>query len=255
MSLFSEIEKTIERGFHRFAERMFGPADSSELLLLHRAILAEVENKVQIVARGRRVFPFARVTVTLVAAEAERRAILQAAFGERLGADIREAMEGSRCELPRGFSVEVRTAEAGLHAFDIEYSAEPVKVLSAATAVNGRVILIKGKTANPEYTLGKARINIGRMSELTDADHRVVRRNDVVFEEGADEANATVSRKHAHIRQDAGDYRLCDDGSEFGTRVFRDGRSIEVPNGDRRGEKLRPGDEIYLGRACLRFEQ
>ena len=50
---------------------------------------------------------------------------------------------------------------------------------------------------------------------------------------------------------DAGDYRLCDDGSEFGTRVFRDGRSIEVPAGDRRGEKLRPGDEIYLGRACL----
>ena len=52
MSLFSEIEKTIERGFHRFAERMFGPAESSELLLLHRAILAEVEGKVQIVARG-----------------------------------------------------------------------------------------------------------------------------------------------------------------------------------------------------------
>jgi hypothetical protein len=255
MSFFSEIEKTIERGFHRFAERMFGPADSSELLLLHRAILAEVENKVQIVARGRRVFPFARVTVTLVAAEAERRAIMQAAFGERLGADIREAMEGSRCELPRGFSVEVRTAEAGLHAFDIEYSAEPVKTQAAAAAASGRVILVKGKTANPEYTLGKARINIGRMSELTDADHRVVRRNDVVFEEGADEANATVSRKHAHIRLDAGDYRLCDDGSEFGTRVFRDGRSIEVPTGDRRGEKLRPGDEIYLGRACLRFEQ
>jgi hypothetical protein len=255
MSLFSEIEKTIERGFHRFAERMFGPADSSELLLLHRAILAEVESKVQIVARGRRVFPFARVTVTLVAAKAERRAILQAAFGERLGADIREAMDGSRCELPRGFSVEVRTAEAGLHAFDIEYSAEPVKTQAAAAAASGRVILVKGKTASSEYTLGKARINIGRMSELTDADHRVVRRNDVVFEEGADEANATVSRKHAHIRLDAGDYRLCDDGSEFGTRVFRDGRSIEVPTGDRRGEKLRPGDEIYLGRACLRFEQ
>ena len=78
-----------------------------------------------------------------------------------------------------------------------------------------------------------------------------MRRNDVVFEEGADEANATVSRRHAHIRLEDGDYRICDDGSEFGTRVFRDGRSIEVPAGNRRGEKLRPGDEIYLGRACL----
>src|ERR1019366_7683149 len=132
MSLFSEIEKTIERGFHRFAERMFGPADSGELLLLHRAILAEVEGKVQIVARGRRVFPFARVVVTLVAAEAERRTILQAAFGERLEADIREAMAGTGCELPREFSVEVRTAEAGLRAFDIAYSVEPAKTQAAA---------------------------------------------------------------------------------------------------------------------------
>jgi hypothetical protein len=259
MSLFSEIEQTIERGFHRFAERMFGPADSNELLLLHRAILAEVEGKVQIVARGRRVFPFARLVVTLVAAEAERRTLLQAAFGERLGADIRAALEGSECELPRGFSVEVRTAEAGLRAFDIAYSVEPVKTQVAAqtatTAAPGRVILVKGKTESPQYTLEKVRTNIGRMTELTDADHRVVRRNDVVFEEGADDANATVSRKHAHIRLDAGDYRLCDDGSEFGTRVFRDGRPIEVPAGDRRGEKLRSGDEIYLGRACLRFER
>jgi hypothetical protein len=257
MSLFSEIEKTIERGFHRFAERMFGPADSNELLLLHRAILTEVEGKVQVVARGRRVFPFAHVVVTLVAAEAERRTILQAAFGERLGTDIRETMDGSECELPRGFSVEVRTAEAGLRAFDIAYSVEPVKVQAAASApiAAGRVIVVKGKTASSEYPLERARTNIGRLPELTDADHRVVRRNDVVFEEGADEANATVSRKHAHIRMDAGDYRLCDDGSEFGTRVFRDGRSIEVPAGDRRGEKLRPGDEIYLGRACLRFER
>jgi hypothetical protein len=257
MSLFSEIEKTIERGFHRFTERMFGPADSNELVLLHRAILAEVEGKVQIVARGRRVFPFARILVTLVSADAERRTILKAAFGERLGTDIREALEGSECELPRGFSVEVRTAEAGLRSFDIEYSVQPVKAEAATPvpAASGRVIVVKGKTGNSEYTLARPRTNIGRLPELTDADHRIVRRNDVVFEEGADEANATVSRKHAHIRLDSGDYRLCDDGSEFGTRVFRDGRSIVVPAGDRRGEKLRPGDEIYLGRACLRFEQ
>jgi len=93
------------------------------------------------------------------------------------------------------------------------------------------------------------------MSELVDAGQRVIRRNDIVFEEGADEANATVSRGHAHIRHEAGEYRICDDESEYGTRIFRDGRSIEVPRGNRRGEKLRPDDEIYLGRACLRFER
>ncbi len=155
MSLFSEIEKTIERGFHRFTERMFGPADSNELLLLHRAILAEVEGKVQVVARGRRVFPFAHVVVTLVSADAERRTILQAAFGERLGADIREALEGSECELPRGFSVEVRTAEAGLRAFEIDYSTEPARESLQAPAATGRVILVKGKTAEPGVRAAK----------------------------------------------------------------------------------------------------
>src|SRR5436309_2883685 len=103
MSLFGEIEKGIERGFRRWTERMFGPAESNELLLVHRAMLEEIESKVQVVARGRRVFPFARVVVTLVAEEAERRAVLQAAFGERLGEDVRETLEGSGCELPRGF--------------------------------------------------------------------------------------------------------------------------------------------------------
>ena len=262
MSLFSEIEKTIERGFERWTERMFGPAESGELLLVHRAILEEIAGQVQTLARGRRIFPFTLVTVTLVAADAERRTLLQAAFGELLGEDVRGALEGSSCELPRGFSVEVRTAETGAGAYAIDYASAPVPVkapvnaeLEPAPASPGRLVLVKGKAERDEYTLLSARTNLGRMAELTDSDHRVVRRNHVVFEEGADEANATVSRQHAHIRAEHGEYRLCDDSSEFGTRVFREGRSIEVPAGDRRGEKLRPGDEIYLGRACLRFER
>jgi hypothetical protein len=252
MSLFSEIEKTIERGFRHWTERMFGPGQADDLVLVHHAILEEIESKVETVARGRRVFPFPRVIVTLVAAEPGRRAVLENAFGQRLGEDIRESLKAAGCEIPRGFAVEVHTAETGDQPFAIEYRTDrPV----AATTATARLIVIKGKTAQTEYLLEKARINIGRMAELTDSDQRMTRRNDVVFEEGADDANGTVSRKHAHIKLEAGDYRLCDDGSEFGTRVFRDGRSIDVPAGNRRGEKLRPGDEIYLGRACLRFER
>ena len=58
MSLFSEIEKSIERGFRRWSDKMFGAAQSDELLLVHRAILEQIEGKVQTVARGRRVFPY-----------------------------------------------------------------------------------------------------------------------------------------------------------------------------------------------------
>ena len=255
MSLFGDIEKTVERGFRRWTERMFGTAQSDDLVIVHRAILEDIESKVQVVARGRRVFPFAQVLVTLVGADSERRALLQGAFGERLPADIREMLESGACELPRGFSVEVRTAASGEGAYEIDYQAAAPKPAVAAPLEPGRITVLKGKAERSEYQLDRARTNLGRMAELTDADHRVVRRNDVVFEEGADEVNATVSRRHAHIRMEEGEYRLCDDGSEFGTRIFRDGRSIEVPAGDRRGERLRPGDEIYLGRATMRFEQ
>ena len=252
MSIFSQIEKTIERGFRRWTERAFGPANSGELLLVHRAILEEIETKIQTVARGKRLFPYSQVGVTLVSPDAGRRALYQEAFGDRLAADIREALDGAGCEFPRGFAVEVRTAETGPHPFAIEYGTERPRAAPAAAA---RLTIVRGKAQRAEYTLDKPRVNIGRLAELSDSEERILRRNDVVFEEGADEANATVSRKHAHIRLDDGEYRICDDASEFGTRVFRDGRSIDVPPGNRRGERLRAGDEIYLGRACLRFER
>lgn len=253
MNLFSEIEKTIERGFRRWTERAFGPAQSDDLILVHRAILDEIAGKVQTMARGERVFPFNHVAVTLVAADADRRAILQSAFETRLAEDLQEALRAARCEVPRGFTVEIHTSETGDAPFDIEYAniAPPAPPAAGPASLT----VMKGKTERAEYVLNKARINIGRLPEITDADHRVTRRNDVVFEEGADEANGTVSRRHAHIKLEDGDYRICDDGSEFGTRIFRDGRSIEVPAGNRRGEKLRAGDEIFLGRACLRFER
>ncbi len=223
---------------------------------MHRGILEAIESKVQTVARGERVFPYSRVVVTLVSADADRRALYQTAFGEggRLETDIQEAFESVDCEVPRGFQVEVKTAETGDRKFEIEYGLEPAKVAIEEPRGVARITVVKGKATQEEYALEKARINIGRIAELTDAEQRVVRRNDVVFEEG-DEANTTVSRRHAHIKLDDGDYRICDDGSEFGTRVFRDGRAIEVPAGNRRGERLRPGDEIYLGRACLRFDR
>ena len=266
MSLFSEIEKNIERGFRRFTERVFGPADSGELLLVHRAILEDVETKIQVLARGRRVFPYPRVTVTLVSPEADRRALLQAAFAEggRLESDIRDALEGTGCAVPRAFGVEVRTAETGPRAFAIEYGTQPLESRAAPAGPAGpavpapapaRLVVVRGKAEQDRYVLDKPRINIGRMAELTDSEQRVIGRNDIVFQEGADEANATVSRRHAHVRRQDGEYRICDDESEYGTRIFRDGRGIEAPPGSRRGELLRPGDEIYLGRACLRFER
>src|ERR1019366_3931074 len=200
MSLFSEIEKTIERGFRHWTERVFGPADSDQLLLVHRAILEEIETKIQTVARGRRVFPYPRVVVTLVAPDADRRALYQTAFGEggRLENDVREALEGARCDIPRGFAVEVRTAEGGgaggagdspahPRPFEIAYETEP-RAAAIEPPAPARLVVVRGKAEQAGYALERPRTNIGRMAELVDAGQRVMRRNDIVFEEGADEA-------------------------------------------------------------------
>jgi hypothetical protein len=159
----------------------------------------------------------------------------------------------------------VETLEEGAKVFEIEYAIRetpPVELPAVVPETKpaftpGRLVVVRGKADPESCTMEKPRINIGRMHELTDSQQRVVRRNDVVFAEGGEEANATVSRAHAHIKFEraSGEYRICDDESEYGTRVFRDGKSIEIPAGNRRGERLRVGDEIYLGRACLRFEQ
>jgi hypothetical protein len=258
MSFFSEIEKSIEREFRKWTQRAFGPAESDELLLVHRAILEETEGKIQTLRRGSRIFPFNHLVVRCFSPDPAKRALFEAAFGQnrRLENDIRECLAGARCELPAGFSVEIETAESGPKAFEILYEVRKAPIPSTTKPAPARAAVIRGKANLDSFLLNKPRTNIGRLAELTDARHRVMRRNDIVFEDGADEANATVSRGHAHISFDpeTAEYRICDDSSEFGTRIFRDGRSIEVPSGGKRGERLNAGDEIYLGRACLRFE-
>src|SRR5580700_4755586 len=148
MSLFSGIEKTIERGFQRWTEKLFGAADANELMLTHRAILEEIETKIETLARGRRVFPFTHLTITLVSPDANRRAILETAFGERLETDIREALESAACELPRGFSVDVHAVESGPNPFEIEYAAQAAKKAEPpgeASAAQARLAVVKGK--------------------------------------------------------------------------------------------------------------
>jgi hypothetical protein len=270
VSFFSEVEKTIERAFRKWTERAFGPAQSDELLLVHRAILEEIEGKIQTIQRGQRLFPYNYLCVKLVSPEPDRRALFHAAFAQdrRLENDIRESLQGAGCALPAGFAVDVETAEEGPKGFEIAYAIREAPSVPAPepapapepepppTPAAARLVVVRGKAAQDSYPIDKQRTNIGRMRELTDSQHRIVRRNDIVFEEGGDEANATVSRAHGHIRFDrpSGQYRICDDESEYGTRVFREGRSIEVPAGNRRGERLCAGDEIYVGRACLRFD-
>ena len=156
------------------------------------------------------------------------------------------------CQIPRSFSVEILTSATGDQPFSSTTDGQLSK--PAAEPPIGRLAVVKGKAAREEYVLDKPRINIGRMAELTDSEQRVVRRNDVVFEENADEANGTVSRQHAHIRREEGQYRVCRRRQRIRHPRLPRRPLHRSPKANRRGERLRAGDEIYFGRACLRFE-
>jgi len=105
--------------------------------------------------------------------------------------------------------------------------------------------------------LDKPRVRIGREVDVF-RDGGIVRRNDLAFV-GDSEVNRSVSREHAHIEYDmkTGEYRLFNDrwyarGTDCGTRIVRDGVSIEVHR-DTRGTKLEQGDELHIGRAVVIF--
>jgi pSer/pThr/pTyr-binding forkhead associated (FHA) protein len=114
--------------------------------------------------------------------------------------------------------------------------------------------VLKGAATQRVYEVDAPRVFLGRLEEVTDADGRVRRRNDVAFLE-VGEINATVSREHARIAWDAetGGWWLRAEQNASGTRIYRGGRTIDVSSHDRRGVRLQAGDEIYLGRACVKL--
>jgi pSer/pThr/pTyr-binding forkhead associated (FHA) protein len=116
------------------------------------------------------------------------------------------------------------------------------------------VAVMKGIAARQTYTFASPRIDVGRCQEVRDSRNRLIRTNHVAFTEGADAANQTVSRQHAHITCDprTGHVRIHDDGSSHGTGIVRDGRTVSVGRGTR-GTRLRSGDEIVVGEARLRI--
>ena len=60
--------------------------------------------------------------------------------------------------MPRGFAVEVETAEAGDRPFEIEYRVAARAPKAAERRPQpARLIVVKGKTAQPEYVAGEGR--------------------------------------------------------------------------------------------------
>jgi hypothetical protein len=232
---------------------------------IHRALLEDVEAQVVAVGGGRRVFPFDRVEVKLLAATPQERSRLLAIAQEGwdLEREVKERLKAAGARFPEALAVPVEVTEQDGPEFGgrryalafAKVAAGEAEAPARASRPSLRLAVLKGKAVRDAYDLDAERIFLGRLEEVLDAVGRVKRRNDVAFlEEG--EIEQTVSREHARIAWDPESHAfwLRDEGSASGTLLFRAGRSIEVSRHDRRGVRLENGDEIYLGRAALKVE-
>ncbi len=121
----------------------------------------------------------------------------------------------------------------------------------------GRLTGLNGEVYRTPYILTKRTTFLGRLRTVIDRKTaEVVRRNDFIYSrlDDDDSPNKSVSRQHASIVFDNGDFYLFDTGSANGTAVERAGEAIETPSGDSIGIRLDDGDIIRLGTALIRFE-
>jgi hypothetical protein len=254
----------------------------TEPMEIRRAVLDEVESRIVSAGGGKRVFPFNRLRIRLLAPGPREKDELEALVGDAwdLPAEIRERIAERGCSVPPDLDVNVEVTDEASPAFgdrryriDFERTERSIKppapALPTLASNVGTVAIpspslsadrptleltvLKGTATRKVYSFPAGRVHVGRMEEIVDDEGRVRRRNDVAFQEDG-EINQTVSREHARILYDeaSGELRLRAESGASSTRIFREGRSIDVSGRDARGVKIQSGDEIYFGRASVK---
>lgn len=267
MSLLDNLEGRIDALVRGWTARLLGSPTDPNVIEIRHAVLDEIDRAVEPVGRGEKSFPFDRIVLRVATSDLRRRTLLETAFRDRRFLDeVRARVRKAGAEPPSRITLEVEVTDApGEDWADRRYaleltvgsSAPGSSSVSQSEGAGSRSLLrvTRGRASQRRYPIGTRRINIGRTEDVVDEDGRLERRNDVVFQDDADEINLTVSRSHAHLsyEPETRSWRIADDGSGYGTRVFREGRSIDVPRGPR-GVRLQNGDHIFCGQACLDFE-
>jgi hypothetical protein len=259
------LERKLARTVQAAIGELVGPADPAPLEIVH-GIITHAEQQIVATGRGRRVFPYNRITVRVLAAPRDHaaRARVAAVFDgpptlkERVCDRLRAAGASARLDHV-AVAVSAKPDPAWTHRdFSVEYARVEDSTSAAAPEPTKQAppplkIAVRAGTAErASYTLTLSRVDLGRRSEVVNARHEVVRTNQVAFVDDDSDVNRTVSRRHAHMLWNGSEYRLYDDRSAHGTRIVRDGRTIPVPAGAR-GVRVQNGDDILLGSARLRL--
>lgn len=241
-----------------------------EPLEVRNAILSDLEELAQPLGDGRRGLVHNRIVIRLLSPDPARRGLLEGALtaDEGLRPFLLQRMEASGCSVPPDLAIEIRNdAAPALTSSERDYeliaSIERKAVAGAYGAAmpkppelrqrpGARLLLIEGDGPLRAVEIDRDLFYIGRLKDVREKGHRPARRNHLYFSE----SDTTVSRQHAHIRYypETGEFRIFDDRSARGTRIFSSGEPIDVPSGRSRGEQLHSGDEIYFGSVAVRFE-
>jgi hypothetical protein len=235
------------------------PLDAgSRPLEVREAIVEQVAQMVEPAAAGRRVLPRNQLTAVVLASDREARALLQVALAD-LEPAIRTRLAELRCPVPHGFSVTVqyikkpRTDWRPGQRYSLEEQSSGPRPQGRGTGAPSVTITVqRGEATQASYVFCESRILVGRTAAPVDYTGRP-RHNHVVFVDEGNEHNVTVGRAHASIRFDAErrQFRLHDDGSSNGTRVVRNGETLDVAPRDPVGVALLSGDEIQFGTAAI----
>jgi len=259
-----KLESKIARTIDSAAQSLVGSGPREPLETVH-AIVDAVEEEVQPAGRGKRVFPFNRMKVSVVAESRGDRARLEAVLEGQpnLQERILERLRATGCHV-QGLDIKIvyvgRTqADWARPDFQLDFArmSPGVDISRSTGGIPNRIelMVVHGTAGRRTYSFTGTSIHLGRGAEVRDSQSRLIRTNQVAFTEGAGSPNLSVSRRHAHVVHNpaADDYRVHDDGSAQGTTVVREGRSISVARGGR-GIRLQSGDEIVLGEARVRVK-
>jgi FHA domain len=260
-----DVEARLARTFDRAMGGLARSGTREPLEIVH-AVVEAAQKEVQSSGRGRRVFPFNAITLTILAPSRDARARFEAVLAD--GTPLRDRivahLESAACQigdLEVAINYDSRSRKNWrTPQFDIEFvrvekpTQERPEVDSAPPRVE--LTVLNGTAERRTYTLAaSARIDLGRCADVRDSRNRLIRTNHVAFLERSGDVNRSVSRRHAHISYEpvSRSFRLHDDGSAHGTGIVRQGRNLAVPRGTR-GVRLESADEIVLGDARVRVK-
>src|SRR3954453_4611536 len=184
MSRLEKLEHRIDRKLRQVL-RSSSPNQDREPIEVYRAILDEITSRVDALPRGRLNFAYSRVSVHVLLPNPERRRSYELVLIEAdpLTRDVKNCFEETKVEYSTRFKVDIELVDSlppdvSERGFDVSYS-NPSRSAAGPDAIRIQLTVLAGDADRKQYEFVKTRINMGRLTEVLDADRHTVRRNDV----------------------------------------------------------------------------